>query len=488
MKVRLCRWSLLTSLLALPVLAQAPNVAVTVPSSELAVPSDVVTYRILGALLVGTTRSGHLVTYDIAHRDAPVRRSETDVGAPVTELRVADGVLLAVGKDNSIRAFLFGDDGAPIALRWGGAAATGVGPAIAKKGTLGKVLEAKRGNMLIELEEGANIVPGDILLVRSRSKELRLNPFTGVEEEVASNAPSAVVEVIRVEGNRAVAELNRGDVALPGDTVELNDHRREVSRSFPARSDYEHWFRATLRPMANIGVIDIASLTDVAWGYHGSWFHVQARIAPVGISIPHGVDILNAHAIFAYSSDFAEFGLGAGYYRESWGATSMYASGCDVNNGVTVKDVSVTGESGAVSQQKSCSKAGASFVQYLRLGATDGLSLRVTNTTVISDGFRFGYFDGILDIPITRTLNLYGMGGGSTTVITGEFGVRTYLRGVGGHQTLILTTGVGGTSMRTSALYNTQLQTIYGTTTQSYVGGENQLAGPHFAVGVEYRL
>ncbi len=476
----------LISVLALPVSAQMA--AVPTPAVELAVPADVVAYRLLGALLVGTTRSGKLVTYDITHRDAPTRKSETDVGVPVAELRLADGVLLAVGKDNSVRAFLFGEDGAPIALRWGGPTGVGAGAATVKKSTLGKVLEAKRGNLLIELEEGAAVVPGDILLVRSRSKDLKLNPFTGVEEEVASNAPSAVVEVIRVEGTRAVAELNRGDVAVPGDTVELNDHRREVSRSFPARGNYDHWFRATLRPMANIGVVDIASLTDLAWGYYGKWFHVQARISPVAISVPYGVDILNAHAIFAYSSDFAEFGLGGGYYRESWGATSIYASGCDVNSGITVADVSVPGNDGIVSQQKSCTKAGPSFVQYLRLGAVDGLSLRVTNTTVISDGFRFGYFDGVLDIPITRTLNLYGLGGGSTTIVTGEFGVRTYLRGVGSHQTLILTTGVGGTSMRTSAMYNTQVQNVYGTTTQSVVGGENQLAGPHFALGLEYRL
>ena len=79
-------------------------------------------------------------------------------------------------------------------------------------------------------------------------------------------------------------------------------------------------------------------------------------------------------------------------------------------------------------------------------------------------------------------------GGHRRTAVVGQAVEELRCRGVGGHQTLILTTGVGGTSMRTSALYNTQLQTIYGTTTQSYVGGENQLAGPHFAVGVEYRL
>ena len=484
MKLHVLWLSVLASVLAAPTLAQ-PLASAPV-AVDLAVPADVITYRVVGSLLVGTTRSGKLAVYDVANRAAPVRKSETDVGVPIAELRVVDGVVLAVGKDNSVRAFLFGDDGVPVALRWGGLASAGVAGA-PRKGSLGHVLEAKRGSALIELDEGAGVVPGDTLLVRSQSKELKLNPFTGVEEESASNAPTAVIEIIRVEGNRAVAELNRGDVAMTGDTVELNDRRREVSRAFPARSTYNHWFRATLRPMANIGAVDIASLTDLAWGYYGSWYHVQARIGPVGISVPHGVDVFNAHVIFAYSSDLAEFGLGFGYYRESWGTSSVYSGSCDTSAGLTAVDNPAPGN-GVLGRLATCTKSGPSFVQHLRLGAVDGLSLRITNTTVISDGFRFGYFDGILDIPITRTLNLYGMGGGSTTVGIGEFGVRTYLRGVGGHETLILTTGVGYTTMMTSEMYNAQTQTLPGTNTQSLVDGTNALHGPHFAIGVEYRL
>jgi hypothetical protein len=481
MKHSLLLFAILTSLFALPALAQTPPS----PIAELAVPPDVLTYRLVGTLLVGTTRSGKLVTYDIANRAAPVRKAETDAGVAVAELRVVDGMLLAVGVDDSIRAFRFGENGALVALQWGGQPKSGT----PKSGTLGHVVETKRGNLLVELDPGAGVVPGDILLVRSRGMELKLNPFTGQDEEIASNAPTAVVEVIRVEGNRAVAELNRGDIAVSGDTVELNDHRREVSRAFPARSHYTQWVRATVRPMANIGAVDIASLTDLAWGYYRSWFHVQARIAPVGISVPHGVDILNAHAIFAYSSDLAEFGLGVGYYRESWGNNSSFYNSCDTSAGITSKaDDSQPIGNGVSTQLVVCTKSGPSFVQHLRLGGVDGLNLRITNTTVISDGFRFGYFDGVLDIPLNRTLNLYGMGGGSTTVGIGEFGVRTYLRGVGGHETFVLTTGVGYTAMMTSSMYNTTVQNINGLNASSIVGGTNVLHGPHFALGLEYRL
>ena len=470
-------------LIAVSVLTAAPSQAEPPPSphpAELTVPGDVLVYRIVGALLVGTTRSGKIATYDISDRAQPKRRTELDVGSPVAELRLADGIVLAIGADKVVRAYVFGEDGTATLLNWGQTAAV---TAVRRSKTLGKVVESQRGSLLIELTDANAVTPGDSLLVRSRGTEARINPFTGEEEEVASNAPTAVVEVLRVEGTRAVAELGRGDVARPGDAVELNDQHREVSRAFPVRGAYTQWARATLRPMANVGTIDIASVSDLAWGYYGSWFHVQARLAPFALSVPVGVDVFNAHAIFAYSSDYAELGFGFGYFREKVGAYSAY----DCGTGSTAEAAPDVAQPGRSTQATTCTKSGPAFVQHLRLGAVDGLNLRFTNTTVISDGFRLGYFDGSLDIPLTRTLNLYAMGGGSTAVGIGEFGTRTYLRGVGGAATLILTTGLGYTSLRTSEIYGAQSQGISGTSYSSYVGGQSTVSGPHFSVGVEYR-
>ena len=470
-------------LVASPLLAQAPAPVSAPASTELAIPPDVVSFRMLGKLLIGVTRSGKLVAYDATDRAAPVRKSETDVGGKVTELRVADGIVLAVTADNRLHAFLFGDDGAATALQLGTASTVAATPAPRGPALLGKVVEARRGSVLIEFDAPDMVVPGDKLLVRSQGKELRLNLMTGQEEAMASNAATALVEVTRVDGRRAVADMHRGDVAAVGDTVQAGEKAEPTSMAFPHRGDFHQWARATVRPMLNTAnALDVATLTDIAWGYYRDWYHVQVRIQPFTVSVPHAVDFLNLHAIAAYSSDFAEFGVGFGYFRQSTGATSVY--GCNQTYAIAAPSIDSTGNT--VSNLTTCTASGPSFVQHLRLGAVDGFNIRLTNTTLISSGFHFGYFDGSMDIPVSRLLNLYLQAGGSTGFGFGEFGVRTYFRGVGGKETLILTTGVGGTGLTTSQMFNATTSTI-GNYTDTY-GGYNWLVGPHFAVGVEYRF
>lgn len=452
------------------------------PTPELTVPPDVLGYRMVGNLLVGVTRSGKIVSYDVTNRANPLRRAEVDAGAKVLELRLVDGIVLAICEDKRVRAFVFQDDGTAQALQLGAGQGTAT-PSRKLPQILGKIVEARRGNVLIELNDVEAVVPGDRLVVRSRTPEERLNLLTGTEEAIATNATTALVEVTQVDGKRAVAELNRGDLAVPGDTVELGEKTQEISRSFPRRGDFKQWARLTIRPMANIGAIDIASLTDLGWGYYGSWFHVQVRIQPLGISIPRTVDALNAHGIFSWSGDFAEFGIGFGYFRETIGVTSSYECGA----GSVLNDTPRT-TGGIISNNSSCTKQGFSFVQHVRLGSLDGLNLRATNTTVISDGFRWGLFDASLDIPLTRTLNLYFGGGASNAVRYGEFGIRTYLRGIGGRDTVILSTGLGGTGLTTAGVYNSALVDLGGSGVKSTSGGETTLSGPHFAIGAEYRF
>lgn len=472
-------------LLAAALLLPAWTVLAQVPAGpvELAIPPDVLAFRMVGKLLIGVTRSGKLVAYDATDRAAPVRKSETDAGAKVTELRVSDGIVFAVGEDNRLRAFLFAEDGTATPLQLGAQAATAAGPAKRVTTILGKVVEARRGSVLIEFDAADAVVPGDRLLVRSQTKEMRLNLMTGQDEAMASNVATALVEVTRVDGNRAVAEMNRGDVAAVGDTVESGEKAEPTSRAFPRRGDFRQWVRATLRPMLNTqNELDVASLTDLAWGYYRDWYHIQVRIQPFAVSVPHGTDFWNIHAIASYSSDFAEFGVGVGYFRQSTGATSNFD--CQYSSGVPSATVDEGGK--VVTNLTSCTRQGASIVQHLRLGAVDGFNVRLTNTTLINNGFHFGYFDGSIDIPVSRQLNIYTQAGGASGFGFGEFGVRTYFRGIGGKETLILTTGVGGTGLTTSEMFNTDSSAI-GAYTQTY-GGYNWLVGPHFAVGVEYRF
>lgn len=487
-------WGL--GLCALPVFAQAPSPPP--PEAEtVAVPAELVLHRALGALLVGATADGKLLTYDITDPRTPQKRSERDLGGTIVELRVTDGIVFAVVAEQRVLAFSLAEGGKleawrPVAATAGAKAAPLAVPAhAATSAVVGRVATAQRGNVLIELDSAGTVRPGDKLLIRSQNAEVRLNLFSGKEESVVTNAPVAVLEVRQVQGQRAIAELGRGDNASPGDTAELSERPPSHSIAFAPRVGYDKWVRGTVRPFLNFGEIDVGSVTDLAFGYYWHALHVQARVAPLGFSVPHGVSATNLQFIASYSNDLAEFGIGTGYSHHEFQTLSEYD--CSSSGFLTGKAIAGgTSADGAVRPDRfTCAQSGATVVQHLRLGSMDGLNLRVTNTLTISGGqFRFGYLEGSIDIPLTREFNLYGAGGGATGIGWGELGMRTYLRGVGGHDTLILSTGLGGSSMRTSSIFGGKLQTFEGGSglgSTSYIDEQNSVGGLHIAVGLEYR-
>ncbi len=483
------------SLCAWPAAADVPP-APAAEVAAVAVPAELVLHRVAGTLLVGATADGKLVTYDISDPRTPQKRGERDLGGTIVDLRVTDGVVFAVVAEQRVQAFAVAEGGKleawrPVAVASPNAVAPAAPPArAAASAVLGKVATAHGGSVLIELDSAGTLRPGDHVLIRSQSVETRLNLFSGKEEAAVTNAPVAVLEVRQVQGTRAIAELGRGDNASVGDTVEVTDRPASRSSIFAGRAGYDTWARATLRPMLNFGKVDVASVTELAFGYYWQFLHLQARVAPLGFSVPHGVDAANMQVIVSYSNDLFEFGLGTGYFRHEFQTLNDYD--CSSNGFLTGSVASADSSGGAVHPQRfNCAQSGPTVVQHLRLGAIDGLNLRVTDTVTISSGqFRWGYLEGSLDIPLTRELNLYGAGGGTTGLGWGEVGMRTYLRGVGGHGTLILSTGIGGSSLRTSEIFGGELQTIpgrSGANSTSYINEQNSVGGLHIAVGLEYR-
>jgi hypothetical protein len=306
---------------------------------------------------------------------------------------------------------------------------------------------------------------------------------------VVSNAPLAVLEVRQIEGNRALAELDRGEEAHPGDTIERTERRPRGVQWSAARTGYSGWARATVRPFPNFGELAVGSLTDLAGGWYWGALHLQARLAPVAVSLPHTSQAYNLQVIASYQSDIAEFGVGTGYFSHTFEGRDEYDC-LDAGYGssvATAKDASGQSEV----KVYTCRQAGPSVVQHLRLGSVDGLHVRVTNTLAVDSGrFRFGYLDGSVDVPLSRTLNLYAAGGGSIGMRWGEAGVRTYLRGVGGRDTLILTTGLGGSSIRTTRLFGGESEQVdvgAGQFLTQVVGAERAVGGLHLAIGLEWR-
>ncbi|MSP90382.1 MAG: hypothetical protein EXR79_01025 [Myxococcales bacterium] len=465
----------------------------TTTSVGVAVPADLVVYRVVGNLLIGATAQGKLVAYDVSAPRTPQKRSERDLGAPVVELRVHDGVVFAVVAEQKVEAFTVGDGGQiitwrpqPVAvgstLATADSAPTASGKAV--RVMLGKVLTLQRGSVLVELDQSGTVKPGDLLLVRSQAKSMRLNLFTGKEEEIVSNAPVATVEVRQVEGLQAIAELNRGDVAGVGDTVELSMKEWVRTPLIAPRAGYDQYARVMLRPLFNFGEIDVGSVTELAWGHYWDWLHIDMRLAPLGISVPHSVNLANFQVLAGYDADTAEFGVGTGWLRSVYGAQTWE---CDGTTDSGADEAAPT--PGTVLQPRlvRCERGGPTILQFLRLGTADGLNLRLTNTIVVNGGkFRFGAIDGSIDMPIGRSINLFTAAGGSPSHSFGEFGTRTYLHGVGARETLILTTAIGGSRMVTLERFGGGVSTVG--TFNSVSDQEQAVGGLHIAIGLEYRM
>lgn len=456
-------------------------------------PRQFVLQRTVGKLLLGVTNDHHLLVYRLSEAGAWTEVSRRQLPGAVADLKIIESQVFAVLVRTEVAGFALSDGGQLSDLSAGptpSAAAESAGkPAAAAHGAatrrlLGTVAKVERGTVLLDLDEAGLVRPGDAVLVRSQRHETKMNMFSGREEDVVSNAATAVLEVRQVEGKRAVAELARGDEASSGDTIEHTDKQPRSVTWFAPRTGYQQWLRATVRPFPNTGSIDFGSLTDLAFGYYWEFLHFQAKVAPYGLSIPHAVKAYNVHALLSYQNDVAEFGVGGGYFSHSF--EGRYEYECTSSGYFAA----ASSDGSTPAPKINCKQSGPTFAQHLRLGSVDGLNLRITNSLAVDRGqFRFGYLDGAVDVPVSRSLNLYASGGGSTGLKWGEAGMRTFLRGVGGRDTLILTTGIGGTSMRTAEMFGgTEVKTdVGGVTVNDTQDRESSIGGLHIAVGLEWR-
>ena len=462
-----------------------------------ALPAGTIAARTIGHIMVVATADGRLITYDVTSPASPRKLAERKLDGDLIALRAVDGVVFAVVAERRILALVPGEGGRlvpwqprpPVALGTAHGVATAAPSSSQAETVVGTVSKVRYGTLLVKLSSIGAVKPGDQLLVRSQQRGVQHNLFTGRAEEVISNAPVALIEVRQVHGDRAEADLERGDQAHAGDTVERADNNTQRtwgSRWVARRADYTQWVRGTLRPVLNFGKVDVGSVTDLSWGLQRGVLLVQARVAPLGLSVPYGVDAINAHAIVSYATDVAAFGIGAGYWRHHFQARSE--SQCTESGFVAGAADEKTAGDPTVPPVFNCRQSGPSVVQHLRLGSVDGLNLELINALAIQGGrFSFGYLEGHLDVPLRRALNLYVAGGGSTGIQWGELGIRTYFRGVGGPETFILTTAIGGSSMRTKALYDVKTGSYNDGKTTYIESEENSIGGLHITVGLEYR-
>jgi len=220
----------------------------------------------------------------------------------------------------------------------------------------------------------------------------------------------------------------------------------------PRRIPFEWRLSFNLRPFLDTGNSSdaVGLLTDamVAYYFVGAPIRLEAGVEPLGLSVGGGVQHNPAIAVLdvAYTSAFFEFGIGTGF--------SVLANSQDL--------VFSSGPSNA-------SQVDPLIVQVLRIGQLDGINL-IWHSAIAStsgQGFQFRAGEADLNLPITTRVTIFLDGGGGTGYGFGDFGVRTYLGGVGGPGTTIVSLGLGGAVV---------------------LDGDQTLGGPSLLLGLEFRL
>jgi hypothetical protein len=241
---------------------------------------------------------------------------------------------------------------------------------------------------------------------------------------------TAVARLTRVDATRSIALLSRGDWATVGAAVESTSQATTDSLFAPHTIPFTWRIEAALRPFValNDNTPSAGFLGDLMVQYYFSSvpLRLEAGIEPLGL-VAGGTEQHNpAIAVLdvAYAATYFELGIGAGFSTLANENICTALVACSGNQQVDVVFPVLTG----------------------RLGAIDGLNL--TGTYAVGwahNGFDFGrVVEGSLNAPLSRRLTLYVEAGGGTGFAYSEVGVRTYLNGLGGPGTVILSGGIGG--------------------------------------------
>ncbi len=334
-------------------------------------------------------------------------------------------------------------------------------PASPQPGAM-KVVEVRGGRVLLEGGTRDGLLAGKHVRILSRRLERKPDLATGQMRDLPSGEVTAVLAIEEAQEERAMARLGRGDTAEVGDVAELTGEPLSQRLILPRRSLFGWLLGFQVRPFLGLEASTVEGQRSKPVGFlvdlyatayvPGLPLAVTASVAPVGFAF----GALQQHypvtfsATAAYALDYFEIGLGAGGLVGSPGPCTQFDPGaeltCEVNTGFTIN-------------------------QVLRLGSLDGLNIS-WRSSIFSrpDRFVFGTGRGELNVPLTSSLGLFAGGGaGENGWGFGEFGVRTYVNGVGARGTVILSASLGY-----SAIFDSPARETVG--------------GPSVALGGEWRL
>jgi hypothetical protein len=337
---------------------------------------------------------------------------------------------------------------------------------------VGTVIEVSEGRVIVDHGTADGFVRGARIKVIAQRLVKKPDLQAGGVAMLPSNEVTAVVALEEAEATRSMAILGRGDVAMPGDLVELTDGALSESLWLPRRAPFNWRVGFVARPYLGIstdGTFPVGILADayLTYTFDDVPLTLFAELSPIGTAVlgkEAHYPIVSAVGV-AYTTDFVEIGLGGGALVGNKGPCEAIVDEIDTDGDGFADQFRERRD------ERVCeSNTGATFNQVLRLGALDGVHFKWSSSIFARDtGFVFGVGRGEVALPVSSRLGLFaGGGGGENGWGYGEIGVRSLFGGAGTPGTLMLQASLGG-----AAIFDGPSREVVG--------------GPLLAFGLEWR-
>jgi hypothetical protein len=307
-----------------------------------------------------------------------------------------------------------------------------------------------------------------------------------VGEEVVTLA-----EVVAVSELSSLAQLGRSIQVEPGDFArrvkQSETERGGIYPSVPRVGEVS----VVLRPLVNVGApLGVGLLADVGATYWGQAHFLGVHVQPLGLGITADGNVVSTAALLegGYEAPFFAVGLGLGlawvngdldYMLDSFSSSSQAAN-------------DTVGTTPTIVQHQETHTALA-LAQVVRLGARDGLNLKLNNLLLLhknaeegDTGFIYGGTTARFTAPTGKRTDFFAEGGGG---VMGYWflgiGMGSWLVGNGSPGSWYLSVSAGAAGIRGSREITEYLP---GQSTPWSYTAEVSIAGPMVSVGVARRF
>jgi hypothetical protein len=285
---------------------------------------------------------------------------------------------------------------------------------------VGKVVELRKGKVVVDLGKTDGLGRGDkIELFRRESVDVG-------SESAAREVTDAVGEVDALSENRSVVDLGLNEKVAADRLARPTDRDVTADRLAPSRPSGQTALDVTARPLLPLGTLGFGIVGSASLRHSFEWpGTAEVQLDPMSIAFADDQAVFPGaiSGSFSYDTTVFRLGLGAGVYKLS--------------------DRTITG------YEPTSQRAAFDLSQIVRLGARDGLHLKVDNSFLVVDStFQFGGLTGELQVPTSRLLEntwLIARGGSHAAGQgLGEIGLRVLTSGNGTSGSTFLTVTVGG--------------------------------------------